>query len=157
MGASDNHFDHAHGAHEAHDNAGTPLTKNQALVYTALCDAAGPLSAYTILDRLREDGLRAPLQVYRALERLVEAGMVHRLESLNAFVACRRPDCASHSSIAFAICESCGTVAEVEDDILAGRLTQMAQKVQFALSRSIVEMRGQCAACQSELQGSAQA
>ena len=69
------------------------LTKNQTLVMGALSQAKGPLSAYTILDELRDDGFRAPLQVYRALEKLVELGLVHRLESLNAFVACQHTSC----------------------------------------------------------------
>jgi len=71
-----------------HGRAPSDLTRNQSLVFGALSRAEGPLSAYTILDQLRDDGFRAPLQVYRALDKLVETGMVHRLESLNAFVAC---------------------------------------------------------------------
>jgi len=48
-----------------------------------------PLSAYDILDKLHDFGFRAPLQVYRALDKLIELGLVHRLETLNAFVACQ--------------------------------------------------------------------
>ena len=81
------------------------LTRNQSLVFNALTRAPGPLSAYSLLDQLRDKGLRAPLQVYRALDKLVAFGMVHRLESLNAFVACRHPDCETHENIAFTICE----------------------------------------------------
>jgi Fur family zinc uptake transcriptional regulator len=69
-----------------YEASNTDLTKNQSLVMGALSQANGPLSAYTILDELREHGFRAPLQVYRALEKVVEFGLVHRLESLNAFV-----------------------------------------------------------------------
>ena len=58
------------------------LTKNQSLVMSALSKAEGPLSAYSILDELRDQGFRAPLQVYRALEKLMDVGLVHRLESL---------------------------------------------------------------------------
>ena len=87
-------------------NAKQDLTKNQSLVLDALSGAHGPLSAYTILDQLRDHGLRAPLQVYRALEKLLEYGLVHRLESLNAFVACRHPHCGDDSTMAFAICET---------------------------------------------------
>ena len=57
------------------------LTRNQALVLDRLEKAEGPLSAYALLDQLREEGLRAPLQVYRALDGLMQAGHVHRLES----------------------------------------------------------------------------
>ncbi len=133
-----------------HHPAGAELTRNQSLVYSALCDASGPLSAYTILNKLREDGLRAPLQVYRALEKLVETGLVHRLESLNSFVACRHPGCASHASMAFTICEKCGSVAEVADEQLSGHLEGLALAARFSLARSIVELRGICGRCRVE-------
>lgn len=67
------------------------LTKNQLCVLEKLETASGPLSAYTLLDQLRERGFRAPLQVYRALDTLVKSGFVHRLESINSFVACAEP------------------------------------------------------------------
>ena len=97
------------------------LTKNQTLVFDVLSRSDAPLSAYTILDRLRDHGFRAPLQVYRALDKLLERGMVHRLESLNAFVACahQEKECCGghgHGTVAFAICESCGHVVEFHDD-----------------------------------------
>ena len=92
------------------------LTKNQTLVMGALTRSKGPLSAYTILDQLRDNGFRAPLQVYRALDKLVEFGLVHRLESLNAFVACRHPGCDGDDTIAFMICEKCGQVNEITDN-----------------------------------------
>ena len=124
------------------------LTKNQQLVLDALSGADGPLSAYTILDRLRERGFRAPPQVYRALDKLVELGMVHRLESLNAFVACRHPGCDTHEeTIAFAICEDCGQVAEISDDALSDELSKIAGRAVFLLKKSTVELRGVCGAC----------
>ena len=123
------------------------LTKNQTLVYDALTGAEGPLSAYTILDRLRGRGFRAPLQVYRALDKLVEFGMVHRLESLNAFVACRHPGCESCETIAFAICEKCGKVVEVADEKFALQLKALAEERGFSPGTSVVEMRGLCREC----------
>lgn len=123
------------------------LTKNQSLVMGALSEATGPLSAYTILDRLRDDGLRAPLQVYRALDKLVEIGLVHRLESLNAFVACRHPGCDSHESTAFMICDDCGCVIEITDKALARRLRTLAGDAHFALKKSTIELRGFCGDC----------
>ena len=124
------------------------LTKNQALVMGALSGSDGPLSAYTILDRLRDEGFRAPLQVYRALDKLVEFGLVHRLESLNAFVACRHPGCEGHETIAFMICDTCGQVSEITDKMLAKRLKHLAAEAGFALKKSTVELRGICATCQ---------
>ena len=123
------------------------LTKNQSMVMKALSKASGPLSAYTILDQLRSKGLRAPLQVYRALDKLVEYGMAHRLESMNAFVACRHPDGESGSMVAFAICESCGEVAEISNDGLDSQLQKLAGGAGFNVKKSTVELFGQCEAC----------
>lgn len=123
------------------------LTKNQSLVMSALSQSGGPLSAYTILDQLRDQGFRAPPQVYRALDKLVEFGLVHRLESLNAFVACRHPDCDGHKTIAFVICEECGQVKEITDSTLTKRLKHLASNTGFALRNSIVELRGICESC----------
>ncbi|WP_417684115.1 Fur family transcriptional regulator [Roseibium sp.] len=125
------------------------LTKNQALVFGALSRSDSPLTAYSILDLLRDDGFRAPLQVYRALDKLVDFGMVHRLESLNAFVACRHPGCSSHETAAFAICEDCGHVEEFAPDEAIGQLRQWAKDQKFKLSKTTVELRGLCEACQS--------
>lgn len=123
------------------------LTKNQELVFGALSGTDEPQSAYTLLDKLRAEGLRAPLQIYRALEKLIDLGLVHRLESLNAFVACSHPKCADHSTVAFAICDDCGLVNEVADGRLAANLKEVAEDYQFALKQSIVELRGTCQDC----------
>mgnify|MGYP002845509098 FL=1 len=123
------------------------LTKNQSMVMAALLKANGPLSAYTILDQLRSKGLRAPLQVYRALDKLVEFGMVHRLESMNAFVACRHPDGDSESVVAFTICESCGEVTEISNDGFDSQLHKLAGGAGFNVKKSTVELFGQCEAC----------
>ena len=128
----------------------TQLTKNQSLVFGAISHANVPLSAYTILDSLRGEGFRAPLQVYRALEKLLELGMVHRLESLNAFVACQQNNCGSHSIVAFAICDTCGKVAEIADETaLPGHLDSLAKNHHFGLKKSTVELRGMCEICQA--------
>ncbi|GKX33943.1 MAG: transcriptional repressor [Rhizobiaceae bacterium MnEN-MB40S] len=123
------------------------LTKNQTLVYRTLKSAEEPLSAYSILDQLRDEGFRAPLQVYRALEKLIEFGLIHRLESINSFVACRHPDCGTHEMAAFAICESCNRVIEINDAAMAGHLASLARNNGFSVSHSTIELRGLCDAC----------
>lgn len=131
-----------------HSHAAPPeLTRNQALVYGELSGSQNPLSAYTLLDRLRDRGMRAPLQVYRALDKLVDFGMVHRLESLNAFVACRHPDCETHRAVSFTICEKCGKVAEYADAGLTRHLEALARQSGFRLRQSTVELRGDCREC----------
>ena len=123
------------------------LTRNQALVYEALRHARSPLSAYTILDRLRGHGLRAPLQVYRALGKLISLDLVHRLESLNAFIACRDAGCESHQSPAFAVCDRCGQVTEFADPKIERRLRGWARENGFSLADSTIELRGSCRSC----------
>ena len=123
------------------------LTRNQALVLDTLTRADAPLSAYTILDQLRDDGFRAPPQVYRALDKLVERGRVHRLESINAFVACKHPACGAHATVAFAICERCGCVSEIGSDALVASIGAIAQSEGFAVTKTTVELRGICARC----------
>ncbi len=127
------------------------LTKNQTLVLDALTRVEGPASAYLLLDRLREHGFRAPLQVYRALEKLIEYGLVHRLESLNSFVACAHPHEHAHGQrhglVAFAICENCGQVDEFSDATVEKRLRGWANDHSFRLAKTTIEMRGTCANC----------
>jgi Fur family zinc uptake transcriptional regulator len=138
---------HDHDSHDSHDHAPADLTRNQGLVLGKLTESVGPLSAYDILDRLRGDGLKAPLQVYRALDKLVERGLAHRLESLNAFVACADAHCHRKGTLAFAICEDCGKVDEFSDDVLQERLAGWAEAAGFKRSRTTIELRGQCKAC----------
>ncbi len=123
------------------------LTRNQGLVLGTLTDSSGPLSAYDILDKLRTEGLRAPLQVYRALDKLVERGLAHRLESLNAFVACADAHCHRKGLIAFAICEGCGKVDEFADAVIEERLGGWAEEKGFKVERTTMEIRGKCAEC----------
>ncbi len=125
------------------------LTKNQSLVFDVLTKAEAPLSAYTILDKLRDQGFRAPLQVYRALDKLLEYGVVHRLESINSFVVCAHPheDCHSHGLVAFAICESCGQVIEFHDHEVDHRLMDWLKSQKFKAEKSTIEIRGHCANC----------
>jgi Fur family zinc uptake transcriptional regulator len=131
---------------------GNALTKNQELVLDALSRAQGPLSAYALLDQLRDKGFRAPLQVYRALDKLQTAGRVHRLESLNAFVACAHcDDCHDHGHhhglVAFAICSDCGQVTEFSDAMIEERLGAWAGKSGFHAAKTTIEIRGHCNAC----------
>jgi Fur family zinc uptake transcriptional regulator len=125
------------------------LTRNQSLVLDALSHADAPLSAYTILDKLRDHGFRAPLQVYRALEKLLEFGLVHRLESINAFVACahRHDHAHEHGVTAFTICEDCGNVTELCDAVIEERLSFLAKQQQFKTEKTTIEIRGHCQTC----------
>lgn len=126
------------------------LTKNQLRVLERLEAATGPLSAYTLLDQLRDAGFRAPLQVYRALETLMKEGFVHRLESLNAFVACSEHHDHAHHMTAFAICDGCGQVTEFSDHAIGHRLDEWVGSTGFAAKKAVIEFRGTCARCRAE-------
>ncbi|MDB5523178.1 MAG: zur [Rhizobium sp.] len=126
------------------------LTRNQSLVLHTLNAANGSLSAYDILDKLRAEGLRAPLQVYRALDKLVEFGLIHRLESLNAFISCADPqdhEAHAHGVTAFAICDSCGQVTEFHDHAIEHRLQQWQASRSFKPEKTTIEIRGACSNC----------
>ena len=109
-----------------------------------LLEAHEAMGAYDVLTRLDADGLGSkPPVAYRALAFLVDAGLAHRIERLNAFVACTNPE-ADHDP-AFMICNSCGTVAEGE---VQNALTPSAAAVGFKIDRTVVEATGICPACQ---------
>ncbi len=128
---------------------GHEMTRNQKLVFGVLSQAGTPLSAYQILDELRTEGFRAPLQVYRALDQLRGLGIVHRLESMNAFVACSHPADHSHSGepIGFTICERCGTVAEIDDPDFQSFIDGIGHRTGFRPQKTTVEIRGLCKDC----------
>jgi Fur family zinc uptake transcriptional regulator len=123
------------------------LTRNQRLVLARLATAGRALTAYDILDAVRAEGLRAPVQVYRALEKLRGEGLVHRIESLNAFVACAHFHPRHEDSVAFAICERCGTVSEFPVPAAARALRTRTKRSGFVTERTTVELHGRCAAC----------
>ena len=104
------------------------------------------LGAYTILDRLREDGFGSqPPVAYRALDFLVANGFAHKIERLNAFIACVHP---SHShSPAFMICRLCDAVAEAHSSPARGVLGDAARATGFKIERTVVEAEGVCPSC----------
>lgn len=125
------------------------LTPNQQLVWNALLAAGTPLGAYALLERLQGGKLKAPLQIYRALDKLVDLGLVHRVESLNAFVACAHRHEADGPT-AFAICDTCGQVQEFTDPGIGRGLSRWSKQKAFKLAKVTVELRGLCNDCRSE-------
>ena len=138
------------------------LSKNDRAVLGVLKQANAALGAYDILDSLRPTGMRAPLQVYRALNRLMALGLVHRIESLNAFVACAQgsdahhadPQLADHCAAAFAICNDCGHVDEFTDPSIDTGVRDWADRSSFSIGHVTLEIRGVCADCSGRSGGS---
>lgn len=125
---------------------GRTLTAGRRRVFELVCESHAALGAYDILGRLNAGGGRiAPIAVYRALDFLIEMGLVHRLASRNAFIACAHPS-ASHGA-QFLICDRCGTVAETDDQDIDKALAKGARKAGFAMRLPVVEITGLCPQC----------
>jgi Fur family zinc uptake transcriptional regulator len=126
-----------------------PLTASSLDVLTILRMAECPLSAYQILDKADSGTLKAPVQVLPGIEALTRLALVHRIETLNKYVACRS-DHPRDAQPVLAICDSCGTVAEFPyappingmAEVLAGR--------GFVCRQIKVEVAGLCQFCQAE-------
>ncbi len=128
------------------DEAGLRLTPVRRKVLELLLEEHRAMGAYGILDRLREAGFGSqPPVAYRALDFLVEHGFVHRIERLNAFVACTHPS-ESHSP-AFMICRLCDTVAEANSGPAKEALGDAANAVGFQIEQTLVEAEGICPTC----------
>ena len=114
----------------------------------ALLVSHRPLGAYEVIDALAKSMPRpAPITVYRALDFLMENGLVHRIESRNAFLACGHDHDAA-AMVAFLICELCGSVGEIPAAVVAQSLNAAARTTGFAPKMSVVEISGICAHCQ---------
>jgi Fur family zinc uptake transcriptional regulator len=108
-----------------------------------------PIGAYAILDQLAADGHKSrPPTVYRALDFLRSAALVHKLDSLNAYIGCGNPGAAHNGQ--FFICASCGTVAELADPDTQDMIDRQAHAVGFQVQQSYIEVSGTCNRCIDE-------
>jgi Fur family zinc uptake transcriptional regulator len=116
-------------------------------VLEALAASHRPLGAYEIIDRLAERGPRpAPITVYRALDFLLAQGLVHRIESRNAFIACISPHQAGAMTV-FLLCDLCGAVGEAPSAAVAKSLVAAAKSAGFTPKTPVVEIPGICSHC----------
>ncbi len=125
------------------------MTPNRQLVLQLLQASGKPLSAYEVLDRLREQGTQwQPPTVYRALDYLVEQGLAHYLQSIQKYVVCPQQGCEQFSQLL--ICVQCGQVQEapMAPALLTLLKAQMAEQ-HFTLAPQFLELKGVCLHCQS--------
>jgi len=131
-------------AEAASDERGLRLTPVRRRVLEILLESHVALGAYDVLARLDAEGLGdKPPVAYRALGFLVENGFAHRIERLNAFVACSHPG-AAHDP-AFMICTACGKVAEAEAK--GGPFGKSAREAGFEIAKTVIEAEGTCPGC----------
>ena len=128
---------------------GLRLTDIRARVLGLVAAAGMPIKAYDLLDKVREGegaGAAAPPTVYRALDFLLANGFIHKLESVNAFVACHHPNAAQHSA-PFLICDGCHKAVELEDEHVVATLDAQARALGFSPQTQTLEVHGLCAEC----------
>ena len=133
-------------ASDACGRSNAQLTELRRTVLGLVLQAERPLTAYQLLDRLKETRKGAmPPTIYRALDFLIENKLIHKVESLNAFVPCE----AGHHehAIQFLICNGCGQVTELEDLGISRAMERAVSAKGFVASSTIVEIEGTCAAC----------
>ncbi len=136
---------------------GRRLTAMRRRVLAVLLGRHEPLGAYEIIERLAPKDARsaqkrarpAPITVYRALEFLRQNGLVHRIESRNAFVACVHNHAAA-DLVVFLICERCGAVGEASSTELAGTLKSAARAAGFTPKTPVLEITGVCTHCRGQ-------
>ena len=128
---------------------GLRLTPARRRVLEILLEEHRAIGAYDVLERLQAEGLGAqPPAAYRALDFLVTHGFAHRVEGLNAFIACAHPGRAHVP--AFLHCRGCGTVAEAAVHADAGLLGDAAAESGFDIETVVVEAKGLCPACRGQ-------
>lgn len=117
-------------------------------VFEEIAGTHASIGAYEILARLADKGTRvAPISIYRAIDALLEAGVIHRLESRNAFFACRRADHVKGRRPLFLSCEKCGAVAEVDGQDIFDLIGERVKAAKFTPRVKFVEVQGICPRC----------
>ena len=126
---------------------GARLTPLRQRVLELVWRGHAPVGAYDLLARLsKKSTAAAPPTVYRALEFLLAQGLIHRIESLNAYVGCMHPEGVHGGQ--FLICGDCGATAEVHDPRIDRAVARRAEELGFAIRRKTIEIEGVCPPCQ---------
>ncbi len=135
-------------AEEVCKASGKRLTDIRKTVLKEVWRSHAPVGAYDVLAKLNTGGGRiAPMAVYRALEFLVQNGLVHRVESLNAFVGCAHPG--DKHAAGFLICRQCGSAAELNSTVLSQTLENELTARGFVADSQVIELSGTCPHCRA--------
>ncbi|HUS98509.1 MAG TPA: transcriptional repressor [Hyphomicrobiaceae bacterium] len=138
-------------ANQAFADKNLRFTKLRQGVFEEIASTYTSIGAYDVLARLAEKGTRlAPISVYRAIDALIEAGVIHRLESKNAYFACRKLDHATGRRPIFLACEKCNAVAEVDSEGIFETIDRAAKSASFQPRVKFVEVSGICRHCASK-------
>lgn len=128
---------------------GVRLTAQRKEVLRLIWTSRQPVKAYSLLTELQKaDSKAKPPTVYRALDFLLEQGLIHRLDSLNAFTGCIHPD--AHDNCYFLICRDCGVVSECCSGVLESAIDEVSGKHGFTPEHTTLEIAGTCESCSPE-------
>jgi Fur family zinc uptake transcriptional regulator len=139
-------------ANQAFADKNLRFTKLRQGVFEEIAATYASIGAYDILAKMAEKGTRlAPISVYRAIDALLEAGVIHRLESKNAYFACRRLDHLSTGKRPiFLSCERCNAVQEADAEGIFETIDRVARSASFTPRVKFVEVQGLCKSCASK-------
>jgi len=129
---------------------GLRLTTIRRRVLELIWENHQPTKAYDLLDKINvERGHAAPPTVYRALDFLLDAGLVHKIESQNAFIGCDADH--ERNQPKFLICRSCGRAAEIQNPQIDDVIASEARDAGFVVDHQTIEVDGLCSGCAAEL------
>lgn len=143
MGMQDNRAKALQHAEKLCEERGVRLTEPRRKVLAVLLGKDGPLKAYDIIAAMT--GAK-PMTVYRALDFLSRTGLVHRIESLNAYIACVERHC-EHKDSQYLVCDACGRVEELHNHAIDKFIADRLGPSGFAVTYKTVEIHGTCRAC----------
>ena len=123
------------------------LSKNQQIILDLIEKSREPVKAYSILSNVKKKGIKAPPQVYRALEKLIQIGKIHKVESKNAFIACKSQNCEISKATIFSICEICEKVTEIANNKLSKILNNFNDNTGMKYKKYNLEFFGLCKKC----------
>ncbi|MFM0296481.1 MULTISPECIES: Fur family transcriptional regulator [Paraburkholderia] len=127
---------------------GEKLTPIRRKVLELLLNSGRATKAYSLLDEMRQiHPGSAPPTVYRALDFLLSAGLVHRIESINAFTVCHDLTQCQHGILV--VCQQCGNVTELHQPKLRQALVTQIEDAGYRLASDEIELKGLCSACQA--------
>ena len=136
-------------AHKLCEQAGVRFTKLREYVFSLIWKSHKPITAYQLLDLIKDGDFSAtPPTVYRTLDFLLEQGLIHRINSLNAYIGCCQPE-TGHTGT-FIICEQCEQAEEVNNEQIISAIEQVSKAHSFTLKSHVTEIYGLCPQCANQ-------
>jgi len=130
---------------------GVQLTPIRLKVLELIWESHRAVKAYDLLDQIKPLQQSAkPATIYRALDFLLEQGLIHRVESLNAFIGC---SCSERQhELLLLICLQCHEVEERPGLLVMAAVAREVEQAGFTVHRKAIEIQGICHHCKILLQ-----